>query len=102
MFSAADQAIFLQDFGVDVPAKLYGADIKTIRAIVQHEIVADSPGNAEFGNEQLFLYMEPAEYAALEKNNGYTFYVKGQDRMQRGPALMDDLGYMKLQLTKAK
>lgn len=101
LFSAVDQALFLREFGQDIPVRLYGADVKTIRGIAQYELVVDSPGGAEIGSSALVLYLEPEDYNSLDKASKYTFFVENVERQQRGPVTMDDTGYVRMQLTKA-
>jgi len=100
LFSAEDRALLLGEFGQDIPVKLNGVTVKTIKGIPQYELVVDSPGGAETGSSVLTLQLDPDEYNSLDKTKKYTFVAENADRSQRGPAQMDGSGFIKLQLTK--
>ena len=101
LFSTEDRALLLGEFGQDIPVKLYGAPVATIKGIPQYEIVTDSPGGAEVGSSVLTLQLDPDDYNNLDKTSRYTFFVENAERSQRGPAQLDGSGFIKLQLTKA-
>ena len=99
LFSTEDRALFLGEFGRDIPVKLNGALLKTIKGISQYEVVVDSPGGAGIGSSVLTLQLDPDDYNTLDKSKKHTFFVEGFDRTQRGPAEIDGSGFVKLQLT---
>lgn len=100
LFSTEDRSLFLAEFGGDIPVKLAGVPVKTIRGISQYEIISDSADQAEIGSSVLTLQIVQAEYSSLDKTKKYSFTVDGVSYIARGPAVQDGAGFVKLQLKK--
>lgn len=92
---------FRQHFGHDIPVKLNGVAVKSIRAHVDHEIISDSPNQAEIGTSIVTLVMGKADFDSLDKTKSYVFVVDGESKKRRGSPIMDGSGDVKIFLTKA-
>lgn len=101
MFTTEDRALLLEEFGRDIPVRLTGALVTTIRGITQYEVVVSSPGEAELGSSVLTLQMDIAAYAALNRSAKYTFEVDGLNYTARPLPEQDGSGFVKFVLRKA-
>lgn len=101
MFTTEDRALLLEEFGRDIPVRLNGALVTTIRGITQYEVVVSSPGEAELGSSVLTLQVDAADYAALSKNVKHTFEVDSLNHMARPIPEQDGSGFAKLLLRRA-
>lgn len=88
-------------FGVDIPVKLNGVAVKSIKGMVDQEEITDSPNEAEIGTWITTLLMDRADFESLDKSKTYTFVVNGENMKRRGPPRIDAAGQAKLFLTKA-
>lgn len=87
-------------FGVDIPIKLSGIVVKTVKGFAQYEIV-ESGENLETGSSILTLIIDRSDYYSLGKGKRHTFFVENFDQVQSGPPLEDGSGFVKLHLTRA-
>lgn len=101
MFSTEDRALLLEEFGRDIPVRLNGALVTTIRGITQYEVVVSSPGEAELGSSVLTLQIDAADYAALDKSVKYSFDTDNVRYFARPLPEQDSSGFVKLVLRKA-
>lgn len=101
MFSTEDRALLLEEFGRDIPVRLNGALVTTIRGITQYEVVVSSPGEAELGSSVLTLQIDAAAYSALHRAVKYTYEVDGASYTARPLPEQDGSGFVKLVLRKA-
>jgi len=101
MFSTEDRSAFLEAFGDDVPVKLNGVPVDTIKGIFRYEEIVSSPNEAEIGSSVLTMQIDPDVFVGLDKSKKYTFTYNNMQYLQRGPALDDGSGFKKLQLTRA-
>lgn len=101
LFSAEDRSLFLVEFGQDIPVKLAGVPVKTMKGILQSEIISDSANEMEIGSSVLTLQLDRDEYHQLDRNKRYTFFADGFNQVQSGPPVEDGSGFVKLHLTRA-
>jgi hypothetical protein len=88
-------------FDQDIPVKLSGVVVVTLKGSVSYEEVTESPREAEIGTSVMTVtFLDPAPYNALSKNNQYVFVVDSVPMKRRGPAL-EDAGGVKIYLTRA-
>jgi len=92
---------FREMFGKDIPVLLNGVPLEPIRAHVDHEIISESPNEAEIGTSVMTLIIDRADFEAMDKTKTYVFVVDGENKKRRGPAMMDGSGDVKIFLTKA-
>lgn len=92
---------FRQLFGKDIPVKLNGIAVTSIRAHVDYEIISESPNTAEIGTPVTTLVMDKADFESLDKTKTYVFVVDGENKKRRGVPVMDGSGDVKIFLTKA-
>lgn len=101
MFAAEDRALLLEEFGRDIPVRLSGALVTTIRGITQYEVVVSSPGEAELGSSVLTLQIDEASYSTLDRSAKYTYEVDGLNYTSRPLPEQDGSGFVKFALRKA-
>lgn len=88
-------------FDQDIPVKLNGVVVATLRASVGEEEISESPNSAEIGSSVMTLTIQdPTVYDTLAKEKLYVYVVAGVPMKRRGPALRDP-GGVKLFMTKA-
>lgn len=101
MFIAEDRALLLEEFGRDIPVRLNGALVTTIRGITQYEVVVSSPGEAELGSSVLTLQIDEASYSTLDRSAKYVFEINGLNYMARPLPEQDGSGFVKYALRKS-
>uniref|UniRef100_A0A831TXW0 Uncharacterized protein n=1 Tax=Geobacter metallireducens TaxID=28232 RepID=A0A831TXW0_GEOME len=101
MFTTEDRALLLEEFGRDIPVRLNGALVTTIRGITQYEVVVSSPGEAELGSSVLTMQIDEASYSALDRSAKYVFEINSLSYSARPLPEQDGSGFVKLALRKA-